>query len=347
MRAVVIHSPRDLRVEDIASQPLGANDVRIRIAVGGICGSDIHYYNHGGPGSIRIREPMVLGHEVSGTIVETGSPVTGLAPGQRVAVNPSRACGQCRRCREGLAMHCENMLFMGSAMRFPHVQGGFREELVLPAVQAIPIPDSLSAGEAAMAEPLAVCLHALERAGSIAGKRVLITGCGPIGLLIVAVCRNAGALDIVATDISGFPTRLALKMGADFAFDLLAEPSALDTHVDEHGPFDFVFEAAGAVQSVQKALGVLRPRGIMVQVGMAGEIPVPITPIVTREIEVRGTFRFDKEFALAVKLLARKRIDVRPLITAAMPFEQANAAFLLANDRSQSAKVQLQFAGEG
>ncbi len=346
MRAVVIHAPKDLRVEDMAEQPLGANDVRIKIMVGGICGSDIHYFNHGGPGSIRIKEPMVLGHEVSGVIEETGPGVSGLQRRQRVAINPSRACGHCRRCREGLAMHCENMEFIGSAMRFPHVQGGFRQELVMPASQVIPIPDSLGAAEAAVAEPLAVCLHALARAGSVAGKRVLVTGCGPIGLLIVAVCRNAGALEIVATDISDFPARLAVRMGADAGLDLAARPDALDAYVAQFGPVDVVFEAAGAAQSIHKALTVLRPRGLLVQVGMANEVPLPITPIVTREIEIRGTFRFGEEFDLAVQLLAKHRIDVRPLITATLPFEDARAAFALANDRRQSAKVQLQFAND-
>ena len=343
MRGVVIHSAGDLRVDELPDQPLGPDGVRVRIATGGICGSDLHYFNHGGPGSIRLREPMVLGHEISGTVIELGRSVTGLAAGQRVAVNPSNPCGHCRRCREGLRMHCENMRFFGSAMRFPHVQGAFRQELVCGADQAVPIPDSLSAADAAMAEPLAVCLHALDRAGPVAGRRVLVTGCGPIGLLVIAACRQAGALDIVATDIAPFAVRLARQMGADAACDLAAEPDALDGQA----PFDIAFEAAGAPQAIQKALSVLRPRGTLLQVGLGGEVPVPVTQIVTREIEVKGTFRFDAEFAVAVQLLARGRIHVKPMITATLPFEAANAAFLLAGDRTRSSKVQLRFAGEG
>lgn len=340
MLAVVIHSAKDLRIETVAEQPLGPGDARIRIAMGGICGSDLHYYNHGGPGSIRLREPMVLGHEISGTVIELGAAVQGLAIGQRVAVNPGKPCGQCRRCQEGLRMHCEAMRFYGSAMRFPHVQGAFRQVLVASAEQAVAIPDDLSSAEAAMAEPLAVCLHAVSRAGSVAGKRVLVTGCGPIGLLLIAACRNAGALDVFATDISSFATGLAARMGADAAFNLAEEPDALDALA----PFDIVFEAAGAPQAIQKALSVLRPRGTLVQVGLGGEVPIPVTQIVTREIDVKGTFRFDTEFAVAVRLLGKKRIDVRPMMTAALPFKDAVAAFALANDRTQSSKVQLTFA---
>ena len=343
MRGVVIHAAKDLRVEEVPELPLGASEVRVHIATGGICGSDLHYYNHGGPGSIRLKQPMVLGHEISGVIAETGRDVTGLSRGQRVAVNPSRPCGACRRCREGLAMHCENMFFLGSAMRMPHVQGGFRQDLVVSAAQAIAIPDNLSAGEAAMAEPLAVCLHARERAGPVTGKRVLVTGCGPIGLLVVAACRHAGAMDIVATDVTPFAIQLAQKMGADAAINVAATPEALPEMVKRDGPFDVVFEAAGVAATVQMALSVLRPRGILLQVGLGGEIPVPITQIVAKEIDVKGTFRFDTEFAAAVQLIARKRIDVRPLITATLPYEKALDAFLLANDRSQSSKVQLTF----
>ena len=178
MRGLVVHAPKDLRVETLPDQALGPHDVRVRIAAGGICGSDLHYFSHGGIGLIRLREPMVLGHEVAGTVVETGGAVTAVAVGARVAVNPSRACGHCARCQEGLHNHCQEMRFLGSAMRFPHVQGGFRELLAVHETQAVPVAESVGMAEAAMAEPLAVCLHAVERAGPLNGRRVLVPGCG-------------------------------------------------------------------------------------------------------------------------------------------------------------------------
>ena len=185
MRSIVIHKAKDLRIEDRAVDDVGAGQVRIRMAMGGICGSDLHYYNHGGIGdAIRLKEPMVLGHEVSGFIEALGDGVVGLALGDLVAVSPSRPCGACQYCALGQRNHCENMRFYGSAMPFPHIQGAFREVLVADASQCVKA-DGLSAGEAAMAEPLAVCLHAVRRAGELLGKRVLITGSGPIGTLSV------------------------------------------------------------------------------------------------------------------------------------------------------------------
>ena len=131
MRAVVIHAEKDLRVEPTTAPELGPRDVRVRIEAGGICGSDLHYYLHGGFGTIRVREPMILGHEIAGRVEAIGGEVSRVKPGDRVAVNPSRACGHCRYCQMGLQQHCTDMLFYGSAMRFPHVQGGFRDVLVV------------------------------------------------------------------------------------------------------------------------------------------------------------------------------------------------------------------------
>ena len=137
----------------------------MRIEAGGICGSDLHYYFDGGFGTVRLKEPMILGHEIAGTVARVGAEVAGIKAGQRVAVNPSRPCGACRYCAEGKQQHCLNMLFYGSAMRFPHVQGGFREVLVCDEAQAVPVAATMSAAQAAFAEPFAVCLHAVNRAG--------------------------------------------------------------------------------------------------------------------------------------------------------------------------------------
>ena len=160
MKSLVIHAARDLRIEEHDVERPAAGQVQIAIAAGGICGSDLHYYNHGGFGAIRIREPMVLGHEVSGRITALGEGIAGLTEGQLVAVSPSRPCHSCMYCQKGQLNHCLNMRFYGSAMPFPHIQGAFRQVLVADAAQCAPA-DGLTEGEAAMAEPLAVCLHCL------------------------------------------------------------------------------------------------------------------------------------------------------------------------------------------
>ena len=234
MRALVIHAARDLRLEAFETAALGPGQIRLRLANGGICGSDLHYYNHGGFGAVRLREPMVLGHEVSAHVVELGEGVSGFTPGQLVAVSPSRPCGTCRYCREGLANQCLNMRFYGSAMPFPHIQGAFREVLVADASQCVDAT-GLSAGEAAMAEPLAVTLHATTRAGGILGKRVLVTGCGPIGVLCILAARRAGAAEIVATDLSDFTLALAAKVGADRTINTGREPDALAAYGADKG----------------------------------------------------------------------------------------------------------------
>jgi L-idonate 5-dehydrogenase len=343
MQGVVIHAARDLRIEDVASVPPGAGEVRVEIKAGGICGSDLHYYQDGGFGTVRVREPMALGHEIAGVIAAVGEGVTGLRPGQKVAVDPSRPCGTCDYCRAGTPRHCRTMRFMGSAMRFPHVQGGFRQSVTVPAFQAVPVADSLSLGEAAMAEPLAVCLHAAAQAGPLLGKRVLVTGCGPIGAICVAVAAAAGAASVTATDVVDAPLATAKTMGASHTVNVARTKDALAQIVEAEGRFDVLFEASGNVAALVGALDLLHPGGVVVQVGIGKEAPLPLNLIVARELQIRGTFRFDREFQLAVEMMNTRRIDLSALISATFPFEKAVEAFEHAGDRSAAMKVQLAF----
>jgi L-idonate 5-dehydrogenase len=343
MRAVVIHAPKDLRIDNFPDPAPGPGEVRVKIAAGGICGSDLHYYHHGGFGTVRIQQPMALGHEIAGVIAAVGADVAHLAPGMRVAVNPSRPCGVCIHCHEGLHNQCLDMRFMGSAMRMPHVQGGFREHITVDASQAIPIAERLSLAEAAMAEPLSVCLHAANQAGPLMGKRVLVTGCGPIGALTVLVSRYAGAAEIVVTDVADAPLAVARKLGASRTINVASDASALDAWRTGKGLFDVLFEASGNQAALRTALDVMRPRGVIVQLGLGGEMTLPINTIVAKELQLRGTFRFHSEFELALRLMGEGLIDVKPLISASLPFDNAVAAFELASDRSKSMKVQLTF----
>src|SRR4051812_20042333 len=343
MRAAVLYAPKDLRIEDVADAPLGPREVEVRIEAGGICGSDLHYYFDGGFGTVRLKEPMILGHEIAGLVACVGAEVASIKPGQRVAVNPSRPCGACRYCQEGKQNHCLDMRFYGSAMRFPHVQGGFREVLVCDDTQAVPVPATMSAAKAAFAEPFAVCLHAMNRAGKLLGKRVLVTGAGPIGALTVIAARRAGAVEIVATDVADAPLAAARKVGADTTVNV-REKDALLRYGADKGYFDVMFEASGNAEALASGLGVVRPTGIVVQIGIAGgEMALPMNLVVAKEIELRGTFRFHEEFALAVALIGGGLVDVMPLLTETIPLANANEAFALAADRSRAMKVQLAF----
>ena len=345
MKAIVIHGPKDLRVEEFQEKRedrLAEGEVRLRIRCGGVCGSDLHYYHHGGFGTVRLREPMVLGHEISGSVIETGPGVTGLKSGDFVAVSPSRPCGHCRYCLEGLANHCFNMRFYGSAMPFPHIQGGFRQELIANASQCVKA-DGLMAGEAAMAEPLAVALHAARRAGNLLGKRVLVTGCGPIGLLTIIAARLAGAAEIVATDLTDFTLQLARQVGADITINTSREQDRLERFSADKGYFDVLFECTGVAAALAPALSAMRPRGIVVQIGLGGEMSLPMMLVATKELDLRGTFRFHEEFADGVEAMKRKRIDVNPLITHTFSLGSAEKAFLAASDRSSAIKAQIAF----
>ncbi|CAN7429849.1 L-idonate 5-dehydrogenase [Variovorax sp. LjRoot290] len=343
MEALVIHAPGDLRVEEVDTPELGPGQLQVRVRCGGICGSDLHYYQHGGFGTIRIKEPMVLGHEVAGVIEAVGAGAGSFAAGERVAISPSRPCGLCRYCQQGLQNHCLDMRYYGSAMRTPHVQGAFRQQIVVEHWQAHRLADTVSDGEGSMAEPLSVALHAVRRAGPLLGKSVLVTGCGPIGALAIIAARRAGATHIVATDVGAHTLGKALKVGADEVVNVAEEPDGLARFTADKGHFDVLFEASGNQRALVGAFDALRPRGIIVQLGLGGEMTLPINTIVAKEFDLRGAFRFHEEFAVAVELLNKGLVDVKPLISATLSYRDSARAFALAADRSQAMKVLLSF----
>lgn len=342
MKAIVIHAAKDLRIEEHAAETPGPSQVAVRLATGGICGSDLHYFNHGGFGTIRLKEPMILGHEVSGVIAALGEGDSGLRIGQLVGVSPSRPCHRCKYCQEGMHNHCLNMRFYGSAMPFPHIQGAFREMLVADAIQCVPA-DDLSPGEAAMAEPLAVTLHATRRAGDMLGKSVLVTGCGPIGVLSILAARRAGADLIVATDLSDYTLGMARQAGADVTLNMASSPNALDPYRADKGTFDVLYECSGAQPALVGAIPVLRPGATILQLGLGGEMTLPMMQITAKELVLKGSFRFHAEYATAISLMQKRLIDVKPLISETVGLADARQGFELANDRSRAMKVQIAF----
>jgi L-idonate 5-dehydrogenase len=342
MKAAVIHAPHDLRIDEVETAAPGAGQVLVRVRAGGICGSDLHYFHQGGFGTVRIQAPMILGHEVAGVVEAVGEGVSRVTAGDVVAVNPSLPCNACKFCLAGKQQHCLDMRFYGSAMRVPHVHGGFRETLVCEESQAVPA--AMPVERAAFAEPLAVCLHAARQAGNLSGARVLVTGCGPIGALLMLVARHAGAAEIVATDVVAAPLAMARRIGADLALNTREDADALRPFAAEKGAFDVCFEASGNGAALAGAIPVVRPGGVIVQVGIGGaETPVALNVLVAKEITLRGTFRFHAEFAQAVAVLASGRMDVAPLLTEIVPMGEASRAFALASDRGRAMKVQLAF----
>ena len=343
---LVIHAATDLRLEEQDAGDVGPGQVMVRVSKGGICGSDLHYFNHGGFGTVRLKEPMVLGHEVAGTVVAVADDVTRVKVGDRVAVNPSRPCSRCKYCLEGLPNQCLEMRFYGSAMRTPHVQGAFRNVLLCDAVQCEKVADGVSLSLAALAEPFSVGLHGVSRAGPLLGKRVLVSGCGPIGVLAIAAARVHGAAEIVATDVVNEPLVIARKMGAALTINAATDTTWVQRYSADKGTFDVMLECSGNERALRDGLEVMRPRGVVVQLGLGGDVSIPQNMVVGKELSICGSFRFHAEFALAVKLINEGRVDLSPVITGSYPMADAVTAFQLAGDRKRAMKVLIDFESQ-
>ena len=227
----------------------------------------------------------------------------------------------------------------------PHIQGGFREELVVPQRQCVGLPDGFDLSIAAFAEPLAICLHAVNRAGILLHKSILITGCGPIGCLTIQAARLAGVRHITATDVEDSVLDTAKNLGADEIINVAKDSSKIEQYEAKCGYFDAAIECSGNPLALQTCINAVKPRGTIVQTGLmpVGENPVPVNKILSKELSLLGTFRFHEEFDVAVDALVSKRLDVSSLLTGVFNFADADAAFAAAVDRSRHMKVQLQF----
>lgn len=338
MLACRIHAKEDLRIEAADDPQIGPGQVLIRLGAGGICGSDLHYYFEGRNGSFVIREPLIPGHEASGVVAKVGPGVTRVKAGDKIAVSPSHACGHCDYCREGREHLCRNMRFLGSASLYPHVQGMFCEYFVMGERQCYPVAGDISLGELAFAEPLAVALHAVNRGPALMGRSVLITGAGTIGCLTVIAARLAGARQITVSDILERPLATATEVGADRTIradrdaDALAAPQ-----------FDVAYEVSGSFAALKACVAAVKRGGTVVQVGTLPHEPLPfvVNEIMSKELDLKGAFRWGIEFDWAVDYLSSRRVDVRPLLSGQFPLQDAVKAFELAKDKTRSTKVQV------
>jgi L-idonate 5-dehydrogenase len=338
MLACRIHAKEDLRIEPFDTPDVGPGQVLLRLGAGGICGSDLHYYYEGRNGSFVVREPLIPGHEASATVAATGPGVTRVKVGDKVAVSPSHACGQCDYCRQGREQLCRKMRFLGSASLFPHVQGMFQEYFVMGERQCYPVAGDVTLGELAFAEPLAVALHAVNRGVPLVGKSVLVTGAGTIGCLTVIAARLAGAKSITAVDVLDRPLAQARAVGADRTFRADGEPEALTAP-----QFDVCFEVSGSFRALQSCVAAAARGATIVQVGTLPHEPLPfvINELMVKELDLKTAFRWGIEFDWAVDYLSSRRVDVRPLLSGQFPLQDAVAAFALAKDKSRSTKVQV------
>lgn len=344
MQACVVHGAGDLRVDERPPADPKPGEIAVAVALGGICGSDLHYYHHGRVGDFALREPMVLGHEVVGHVAALGPGTDGPggpAVGTAVAVHPATPCGTCAECEGGRRNICARTRYLGSAAHSPHVQGGFAGLINVPADQIRPLPPGLSLRRAVLAEPLSVALHAVRRAGDVSGKRVLVTGAGPIGCLVVAALAHGGAAEIVVSDLFDEPLRLATEVGA-------TATARADRPDDPgwSGDFDVAIEASGAPAGLRTCVERVHRGGTVVLLGLLppGEVGLLGNVTVTRELDLRGAFRFDTEFDDALSLLAQG-LHVEPVVTHTFPLGESAAAFAMAQDRTSASKVLLDLSG--
>ena len=332
MRAIVIRRKLELVEAELATPEPAAGQVRLRMAYGGICGSDLHYYHDGAIGSYVVREPLVPGHELSGTV--DLDPSGELSPGTPVTIHPA-TFGTPEPGVEDRPNLWPNGAYLGSASTWPHTQGGLSEFVVVGKHMVRILPATLPLRRAALAEPLAVALHALNIAGGAEGKRVLVSGSDPIGLLTAAAALSAGAAEVVSTDVVPGPLRRARDLGVHGTVQVGTDeiPSAY---------FDVVLECTAVPAAISAAVDAARRAGIVVLVGIPADEPrgVNLAPLVSRELQLRGTLRFSDEIDQAIRLLDASP-HLEQVITHEYPAADAVEAFATAADSDTSGKVLL------
>jgi L-idonate 5-dehydrogenase len=342
MKAFLLHGAKDLRATDLPEPVAGPGEVVIAMRRAGICGSDMHYFSHGQIGSFIPKRPFVLGHEFAGEIVEVGQDVPRARVGERVTVDPSMPCGTCGFCRGGRYNLCQSMRFYGSASCDPHINGGFQERIVAPAANCLTVPEDLNWAEAAMIEPLSVAVHAVRRAGNVAGQTVLVTGGGTIGQLVALVVRAFGANKVVLSDLALGPRQFALERGADAVLDALSDGFASEAEALVPGGFDVVIEAAGSAQALVTGLDIARRGGTIVQVGtLPASVTLPLNLVMAKELNLVGSFRFANVFQTSIDLLVSGRIEVKPMVTSVYRLAELGTAMNVAVGKTGSIKVQI------
>ncbi|KAK9473644.1 chaperonin 10-like protein [Dipodascopsis tothii] len=341
--ASVIYGVEDIRLEPRKTPALAANEAQVEVRATGICGSDLHYHAHYRNGAFAVREPMVLGHEASGEVVAVGSAVTGLRPGDRVAIEGQKPCRMCELCKSGRYNLCADMQFCGSAKLFPHTDGTLQQKLNHAADFLHKIPDSMSFGEAALIEPLSVAMHGVNRSGLRAGQTVTIIGAGAIGLLCGALAKASGASQINIIDISEYRLKFAetycanrsLKIPmrgrdgeapVDFAKRLAAEILADPANGFE--PADVVYECTGVPTSTVLSISLTAPGGKTTLLGMGHAVQnVNIGDAALREVDIVGVFRYANTYPTAIRLVANGQVDLKSLITHDYALDAVNDAF--------------------
>jgi len=340
MKAALLYGPKDLRIEEQEMPTVGDNEVLLRVQRGGICGSDLHFYETGRSGAYVVTTPLVLGHEFSGTVADIGNAVKNLSKGDRAVVEPSFPCFRCKYCKRGRYNLCPDLVFCG----VPNVHGALREYTVVPSDFVYPIPGQMSLEEGAMIEPLAVGLYAVQRAGVNPGDRVAVLGGGPIGLLTLEAALAVGAAEVYVTDHHDIRLEVAKELGATACINTLKQNAVEEIHRLTRGEkVDVVVEAVGAPATIQEAFKIVSPGGTIVVVGVFAqpEISTEIGRLAENEVEVKGARLYPGIFKGAIRLASKKAVQLTPLISKTFDFDRVEEAFEAARNKDETIKVQV------
>jgi L-idonate 5-dehydrogenase len=346
MEAAVLYGAKDIRVEQFQIPELLPGMVLLKIKRVGICGSDLHYFEDGYCGAFVPSRPFVLGHELTAEVIAlNGNGANMPVIGARVTVNPARACGYCGYCKSGHENLCRNTIMLGSGSTIPPTDGAMAEFVTVRADQCHLLPAGLDDGVGAMIEPLAVGLHAIKQAVTVSGKRILVTGGGTIGLLTAVTAKAFGAVAVVVSDIVAERRHSALECGVDLILNPLEKNLQKQVKNITGDGFDVIFEASGAGPALRQAFDLVKPGGTIVQIGTLGieDVPLPANQVMAKEIHFIGSFRYGNVFDEAIRLVDSGRIDLRPFITGVLSINDINKAMMLAADKVNALKVQIQF----
>lgn len=345
MRAAVLHSAKNIKIEDYKIPDVLPGMVLLSIKRAGICGSDLHYFQDGYIGTFIPSRPFILGHELTAIVIAVNDNGTKMPPiGARVTVNPARACGYCNYCKDGRGNLCRNTIMLGSGSTTPPTDGAMAEFVTVRADQCHILPDNIDDGFGAMIEPLAVGLHAIKKANTVAGKKVLVIGGGTIGLLTAIAAKAFGAIPVVVSDVVTERRKSALVIGIDATLNPVDKNVQQQVNELTGDGFDIVFEASGAKAALRQAFDLVRPGGKIIQIGSLGkeDIPLPANMLMVKEIEFIGSFRYGNIFDEAISLVASGRINFTPFITDILPLHEISKAMHLGADKVHSLKIQVE-----
>jgi D-xylulose reductase len=346
MRALVLEKKGELSLREIAlPQDVGPDDVRIAIHTVGVCGSDVHYYTHGAIGSYIVRQPMVLGHEASGTIVEVGANVTSLKVGDRVCMEPGVPNLSSRATKLGIYNVDPDVRFWAT----PPVHGVLAPYAVHPAAFTYKLPDNVSFAEGAMVEPFAIGMQAAARARIVPGDVAVVVGCGPIGIMIALAALAGGCSKVLISDFSAPKLEIAAQYTGIVPVNI-GEQSLVEAVRSATGNWgaDIVFEASGSPKAFANLFDIVRPGGAVVLVGLPVEtVELNVPAAISKEVRIETVFRYANIFDRALQLIASGKVDLKPLITGTYDFSESIKAFeRAAQGRPQDVKLQILLTGE-